>query len=74
MLNRMPRFMAGNADSGDRGISVYTLRKAYDIASRVVMVGQIAGDLLYANVLQSVCIKHTACRFGTCDAAHGAYL
>ena len=50
----MPRLMGGNANGRHRGGVVHGVRKPDDVFARVVVVGQLAGDVLKAHVGDAV--------------------
>ena len=65
----MARFVRRNTDGsgGVRGIG--SVREAYYLGFRVVVIGQIACYLFNLHVVNSVLIEHHASRLITCHAA-----
>ena len=54
----MPRLMRGNAHGGKVVCAVNRIGKAYNVSPRVVVVGKIARNALYFNIIYTVCFKH----------------
>ena len=69
VLHSVPRFVGGDADGTDRSRTVDAIGKADHVGARVIVVGEIAGDVLDLHRVESVGIEDRA---GSLCAGHAA--
>ena len=74
LLDRMPHLVRRHPDCRNRIAVVYRVGKANNIGARVVMVGQIAGNVFNANVLQAVAVEDCTRRHCAGVAPSAAHL
>ena len=58
VLHSVSSLVAGNADGSDRAGTVHGVGQADDVGARVVVVGQLARDVLNGNAGHTVCAEH----------------
>ena len=71
MLHRMPSLVAGHANGGSRGVVIDLIRQADDIGLGIVVIRQVAGDMLNPDGSEAVGIQNPASSLGAGDAPAG---
>src|SRR5829696_4441065 len=64
VLDRMPHLVGGHADPGDGTTPEVVFRQPDDLASRIIVVGELSGYRLYPDVRKTVAVEYHARRLG----------
>ena len=70
----MAGFVAGNADSGGRGVAVNIVREPNNIGLGVKMVCKIAADPLDTNIIYTIVFEYLLCSLRTGKSSAAIYL
>ena len=70
----MSALVRRHADGGNGGAVINALRKVYDVAARVVVIGQLAVYHIHLHIAQPMVVQDLSCDLGGGTAARTQYL